>query len=163
MAEGEHDLHIVSPRLHEPLLARGITAWPLVLCGMLFVLARSRSWFSLPSLEFEDGASIYAWFYQHRDPAEILRFKADYLPLPQNVLGWLSVRMDPRLAPYVLTFVPWLFTGWVFARVANGPCRRLVRDRGIRGLLPFALLVAPLGQIHLLRTRTTAPTTAPSS
>jgi hypothetical protein len=53
-----------------------------------------------PSLLFDEGPKVFAHFYEHREAAQILRFKSGYLPLIGNLIGYVAVRLPTRVIPY---------------------------------------------------------------
>ncbi len=76
---------------------------------------RCHAFFVNPDLRAEDGKSVFAFFYQHRELKRLWRVKAGYVPLMPNVLGYLAVRLPPRTAPYFMTLLPVTFAVAAFS------------------------------------------------
>jgi hypothetical protein len=103
-----------------------------------------------PTLRVEDGARVFAHFYAKRELAELFRFKAGYVPLLPNWVGYLSVRLPVTLSPYFLTIVPTLLAIAAFTSFFAAPFRVLVWDDRVRFVGCVALALAPVGQYLLV-------------
>ena len=54
---------------------------------------REPASYLLPPLSYEDGRDFFAFFYNHREPAAILRFYAGYVSLIPNLVGYLVLAL----------------------------------------------------------------------
>ena len=122
------------------------TSWPALVCLIAAILVwRCSSHLLHPELRAEDGSKVFAFFYTHRALSSLLRFKAGYLPLVPNVLGFLAVRLPARATPYVLTIVPTLLALVTFSVFRASAYRRYVHSDGLRFSVCLALAIAPIG------------------
>lgn len=97
-----------------------------------------------PSMEVEDGTMIFQHFYLNRQVCELLRFKAGYVPLIPNILGYLSVRVPTTWAAHWLAVIPFLvsvcFCSLPFCRTYA----RLFPRRGAAAFTCLLLAFAPI-------------------
>lgn len=121
-----------------------------VLVVAVIVCWRSHQRLLAPTMQVEDGASIFAHFYVNRDWIELVRFKAGYIPFLPNLLGYLFVRLPATYNPYLFTIVPTIFTIFAYSLFAFPRYRALVPDDRIRALTVTAIALAPIGQYFLL-------------
>jgi hypothetical protein len=101
--------------------------------------------FIAPELRAEDGAKVFAYFYVHRQLGALLRFKAGYVPLLPNVLGYLAVRLPARVTPYFLTIAPAILTLATFSVLRAAGYRRYLSSDVLRSALCLTLALAPIG------------------
>ena len=127
-------------------LARLATSWPVLLCLLsAIVVWRCDDVLVAPELRAEDGAKVFAYFYEHREFSALFRIKAGYLPFLPNVFGYLAVRVPARAMPHVLTIAPALLTLVTFSVLRASAYRRYLSSDGSRFLLCLALAIAPIG------------------
>jgi len=118
-----------------------------VLVGLNYV--RSTTRLTLPTLRVEDGTHVFAHFYENRSVAEIFRFKAGYVPLVANIIGWLSVRLPTRFIPYGLTWFPLaLFVG-TCSIVVSRRYAAWIPSQEVRGLIAMLFVLSPLANTNL--------------
>lgn len=89
----------------------------LLLCAVIAVIIASRDITAVayPQLRVEDGRDIFAYFYSHHNLAEVVRFKAGYIPLVPNMIGYLLLFLPARIIPYAFALVPLLFSALVYS------------------------------------------------
>lgn len=97
-----------------------------------------------PSMEVEDGTLIFQHFYQNRGFLELLRFKAGYVPLIPNILGYLSVRVPTTWAAHWLTVAPFLVSILFYSLLFCQPYARLFPGRGAAAVTCLLLALAPV-------------------
>jgi hypothetical protein len=71
-----------------------ITVWAII-------FLRAPEMVLAPPLLYDEGPKVFANFYEHRELAQLVRFKAGYIPLIANIIGYAAVRMPTRAIPYV--------------------------------------------------------------
>lgn len=121
-------------------------SWPaLLLLITVITVWRSYDFVSHPELRAEDGLKVFTFFYEHRDVSYLLHFKAGYVPLLPNLLGWLTVRLPARVMPYFMTVVPTLLAALTASVFAAPAYRRYVHRDSVRYAACLALAVAPVG------------------
>jgi hypothetical protein len=83
-------------------LSRGrVFAWgALFIAVVAIIFLRAPETVLSPSLPFDEGREVFAHFYEHREAAQLLRFKSGYMPLIANLIGYAAVRMPTRVIPY---------------------------------------------------------------
>ncbi|MEZ4663168.1 MAG: hypothetical protein R2911_36945 [Caldilineaceae bacterium] len=104
----------------------------------------------MPALQVEDGAQVFAHFYQHRGAAEIWRMKGGYIPLVANLIGYVAVRFPTRTIPYVLTWLPLLITLAAYSLFFNRRYRTILAAEQTRAVVCVLFCLAPIAQFHLL-------------
>src|SRR5687768_2319927 len=75
---------------------------------VLIVFLRSPEVFITPSLEAEDGAFVFPYYYRHREISELFRPMHGYIALGVNAIAYGSVRLPTTLIPYGFTLTPFL-------------------------------------------------------
>jgi hypothetical protein len=126
----------------------GRSAWPvrvLVLAVCALTVVRCGALFLEPTLAAEDGKRVLAYFYENRGLSEILRWKAGYVALLPNVIGFTAVRLPIEWAPRFLTIAPAFVTVLVFTLFASSAFQPVVPSRGVRILACLAMALAPVG------------------
>jgi len=131
-------------------MKRTVRHFILVSLLFLIIFVRAPTVLTLPSLQAEDGRSVFAHFYHHRELAQLLRFKAGYIPLVANLIGYLSVRVPIRMAPYVLTWLPLFMTLATYAVFFHRGYAVYVPSDRLRFFICVLFALAPNGQFHLL-------------
>lgn|GEM_PF-3031279 len=111
---------------------------------------RCHGYFVNPDLRAEDGKMVYAFFYTARRLGAVLRFKAGYMPLVPNILGYVAARLPPPAAPYFLALVPASFAAAVFVVFNAASFRRYVRNDRLRLCCCAGLALAPLANFFLV-------------
>ncbi len=137
--------------LHPADSARSLLMW----CGLMAVIAgilffRDPRVLLSPSMEVEDGTMIFQHFYHHREMSELLRFKAGYVPLIPNLLGYLSVRVPTTWAAHWLAAVPFLLSVFLYSLLFCRPYARLFPGRGSAAAACLLLAFAPVSDRLLL-------------
>lgn len=128
-----------------------IACWSLLLGVCALILDyRCHGYFVNPDLRAEDGKMVYAFFFHARYWKAILRFKAGYMPLVPNVLGYVAARLPPPAAPYFLALVPASFAAAVFTVFNTASFRRYVPSDRLRLCCCLALALAPLANFFLV-------------
>ncbi len=97
-----------------------------------------------PALAFEDGRDVFAFYYAERDPASVLRFFAGYVSLLPNLLGYLTLALEPVAAALALRVLPWLLDAFALALFVLPPWRAVVPSDALRFAMSLALAVLPL-------------------
>lgn len=110
---------------------------------------RSSSVLLLPDLRVEDGRDVFAHFYMNPHVSEVFRFKAGYLPLVPNVVGWLATRFPPPVAVYLLAWVPLGMAVGAYSLFFHRRFAAVVPGRGVRAMGCLLLAVVPFAQYHL--------------
>lgn len=123
-----------------------------ILLSVLFLIIFTRAPFMLmyPPLQVEDGAYVFAHFYQKIEIGEIFRAKSGYIPLISNLIGYLSVRLPTRLIPYGLSWLPLLITLLAYSLFFSKRYRCLLESDLSRAVVCLLFALAPLSQFHLL-------------
>jgi hypothetical protein len=121
----------------------------LVLLLFLIIFVRSPAVLTLPSLRAEDGAKVFAYFYQNRDFGQLLRFRNGYIPLVANLIGFVSVRFPTRMTPYVLAWVPLFIALAAYSVFFHKRYAEYVSSDRLRFFICVLFALAPNGQYHL--------------
>ena len=89
----------------------------LILCAIIAIIIASRDITAIayPQLRVEDGRDIFAYFYSRHNLAEVVRFKAGYIPLMPNIIGYFLLFLPARIIPYAFALVPLLFSALVYS------------------------------------------------
>lgn len=132
------------------LPTRGIQWLVLLLLVFLVIFARAPAGLTLPTLEVEDGSSIFAHFYQNRGIEQVFREKGGYVPLVANMIGFFSVRLPTRAIPYGLTWLPLLITMTAYGLFFSRRYRCVLASDRTRAVVCLLFCLAPLSQFHLL-------------
>lgn len=144
------NVHPPCPETGGSILNRNLQWW--LLGGLIFLIlfARSPGVLLLPPLQAEDGSHVFAYFYEHREPIQILREKGGYIPLLANLIGYLSVRLPATMIPYGLTWLPLLLTLAAYSLFFSRRYRVIIASDAVRALVCLLFALAPLSQFHLL-------------
>jgi hypothetical protein len=97
-----------------------------------------------PALPYEDGRDIFAFYYDERDPASVLRSFAGYVSLVPNLIGYLTLALDPLAAARCLRLLPWLLNALALSLFVLPPWRAVIASDRLRCVLSLALAVLPL-------------------
>jgi hypothetical protein len=134
-----------------PERAQRVASWVLVLgLSALILDYRCHGYFVNPDLRAEDGKMVYAFFFNYRSLQAVIRFKAGYMPLVPNALGYVAARLPPPAAPYFLALVPASFAAAAFAVFNAASFRRYVPSDRLRLCCCFGLALAPLANFFLV-------------
>lgn len=126
-------------------------AWVGLFCAVLAILfLRAPEMLLAPSLLFDEGARVFAHFYEHRDAAQILRFKSGYLPLVGNLIGYLAVRLPTRIIPYGFACSAVLITSVTYCVFFARPFRKWFPSDLDRALLCLVFALAPISDCLLV-------------
>jgi len=126
-------------------------AWIFLFPAVLgIIILRAPSMVFVPSLPFDEGAKVFAYFYQHRDAREILRFKSGYLPLIGNLIGYLAVRVPTRAIPYALAGSAVLISSVTYSFFFGRYFRRWIPSDLNRALICLILALAPIADCLLV-------------
>jgi hypothetical protein len=130
---------------------RNPTVYWLALLLILVVLnlLRDPQRLILPTLRVEDGTHVFAYFYENRHIREIFRFKAGYVPLVANIIGYCSVRLPTRLIPYGLTWFPLVLSVIASSIVFSKPYATWIPSRVVRGMICMLFVLSPLANTNL--------------
>lgn len=134
------------PRPRPSRGAQWLLLW-LAIGSVLFF--RSSSVLLLPDLRVEDGRDVFAHFYMNPHPAELFRFKAGYIPLVPNIVGWVATRFPPPVAIYLLAWVPLGMAVLTYGLFFHRRFAAVVPGRGVRAMACVLLAVVPFAQYHL--------------
>jgi len=121
----------------------------LVLLLVALNLIRSPARLLLPTLRVEDGTHVFAYFYENRHISEIFRFKAGYLPLVANIIGYCSVRLPTRLVPYALTWFPLGLSIASFSILFSNEYGAWIPAQAVRGIACMLFALSPLANTNL--------------
>ena len=126
-------------------------SWILLLGAVGSILfLRAPETILSPALLFDDGQKVFAYFYEHRSAAEILRFRSGYIPLIGNLIGYLSVRLPTRWIPYGLAGSAFLISVATYSFFFARPFRRWVPSDLNRALTCLLFALAPVSDCFLL-------------
>jgi hypothetical protein len=122
---------------------------------LLLAATLLRGWPVLvnPVMAVEDGTFNFPHFYEEGAFSEVfLRSKSGYIPVPANLIAWLSVRLPTEWIPHGFAFGAWFLYFAAFAVILH-PAFRLP----LSGPLPAAGVAAgiallPLASFHHLAT-----------
>lgn len=99
--------------------------------------------FLFPALRVEDGKDIFAYFYSHAEPREMLRFKAGYIPLLPNIIGYGLLLLPTRWIPYGFVAVPFLFSLLTYSLFFAPVYRYYIKSDVIRATICILFPLAP--------------------
>lgn len=126
-------------------------AWIALLvtvAGIIFL--RAPEMVLAPALLFDEGAKVFSYFYEHRDAAEVLRFKSGYVPLLGNLIGYLAVRFPTRAIPYVFAGSAVLITTVTYSLFFLRSFRKWVPSDLDRALICILFALAPISDCLLV-------------
>jgi hypothetical protein len=128
-----------------------LCSWPTLLALLSAILVyRCHEYFLDPVLRVEDGGRVFAFFYEHREPGQLFRFKSGYLALIPNAIGFASIRLPTALAPYLLTIAPAFLALAGFAAFRAAAFARWVPSDEVRTAICLALALNPVGNFAVL-------------
>ena len=122
----------------------------LVLLIFIVIFTRAPEVLLLPSLQADDGIHVFEYFYENRGPEHILRFKAGYIPMVANIVGYLSVRLPTRLIPYGMAWLPLVITLAAYSLLFSARYRSWLESDLSRAVTCLLFALAPLSQFLLL-------------
>ncbi len=126
-------------------------SWPSLITLLALILFwRSHDLLFHPTMRVEDGAKVFASFFEHRELEHVFRFKSGYMPLLPNLVGYLVVRLPLRASPYLMTVLPTALSLFTYASFFAKPFRSVVADDRVRFAACLALALAPVGQFYLV-------------
>lgn len=120
----------------------------ILLLGLFVIVAGLHSVQALisPVLAFEDGRDMLAYFFNHPEPRQVLRFYADYVSLIPNAVAWAGTKLPLTLTPYAFTFASLAFATLGFFMLGSDRYAWLVPVRRDRFIIAISLAVLPLGK-----------------
>ena len=116
----------------------------LLLLIVEIILIRSPEKFLLPTLSVEDGTSIFSYYSFFRQPSSIFRFKSGYMPLIQNIIGYVSIWLPPRLIPYFYAGIPLSFALIAYSIFFSREYRIYVSSDSLRFIICLCIALNPL-------------------
>jgi hypothetical protein len=126
-------------------------AWIALFLAVLgIIVLRAPEMVFAPSLLFDEGPKVFAHFYEHREPAQILRFKSGYLPLIGNLIGYVAVRFPTRAIPYALVSSALLITSVTYSLFLAPAFRRWIPSDLDRALICLVFALAPISDCLLV-------------
>jgi hypothetical protein len=126
-------------------------AWIALFFAVLgIVFLRAPEMVLAPSLLFDEGSKVFAHFYEHREPAQILRFKSGYLPLIGNLIGYAAVRLPTRIIPYAFVGSAVLITSVTYCLFFARVFRRWFPSDLDRALMCLVFALAPISDCLLV-------------
>jgi len=123
-------------------------ALSVALAGIIFL--RAPEMVLAPALLFDEGAKVFSYFYEHRDAAEILRFKSGYVPLIGNLIGYIAVRVPTRAIPYAFVGSAILIAAFAYSLFFLSAFRRWVPSDLERALICILFALAPISDCLLV-------------
>ena len=137
-------------------MSRGRTPWfawiALFLSVLGIVFLRAPEMVLAPSLLWDEGCKVFANFYEHREAAQILRFKSGYLPLIGNLIGYAAVRLPTRIIPYAFVGSAVLITSVTYCLFFARAFRRWFPSDLDRALMCLVFALAPISSCQLVTT-----------
>lgn len=126
-------------------------AWMALFLAVLgIVFLRAPDMVLMPALLWDEGSKVFAYFYEHREAARILRFKSGYLPLIGNLIGYVAVRFPTRLIPYAFVASAVLITGVTYCLFFARGFRRWFPSDLDRALICLVFALAPISSCQLV-------------
>lgn len=122
----------------------------LVLLLFLIIFIRAPEVLMFPSLRIEDGAKVFAHFYQNRDWGQLIRFKQGYIPLVANLIGFISVRFPTRMTPYVLAWIPLFITLVAYSVFFHRSYADYIPSDRLRFFICVLFAFAPINKRHFI-------------
>lgn len=127
-----------------------LISWLLLIAAIACILLlRDPLVFLRPSLPAEDGRDIFAYFYEHRSFLNIFRFKAGYIPLFPNIMGYLATRAPTRLIPYIYTWISLALSLATYSLFFAKRYRAIIPSDLTRAIVCTLMALAPVGQFPL--------------
>ncbi|MDH4101477.1 MAG: hypothetical protein OEV28_12990, partial [Nitrospirota bacterium] len=121
-----------------------------MLCLFFIIFLRAPQVLLMPSLQADDGINVFAYFYENPEPENIFRFKAGYIPLLANLIGYISIKLPTSLIPYGMTWLPLLITLAAYSLLFNTGYRQWLESDLSRAAACILFALAPLSQFLLL-------------
>lgn len=122
----------------------------LFLAAVGIVFLRAPEMVLMPALLWDEGSKVFAYYYEHREAARILRFKSGYLPLIGNLIGYAAVRFPTRLIPYAFVGSAVLITGVTYCLFFARAFRRWFPSDLDRALICLVFALAPISSCQLV-------------
>ena len=116
--------------------------------GIIFL--RAPEMVLAPALLFDEGAKVFAYFYEHRDAVELVRFKSGYVPLIGNLIGYLAVRFPTRAIPYAFVGSAVLIATFAYSLFFLRAFRRWVPSDLERAFICLLFALAPISDCLLV-------------
>lgn len=120
----------------------------LAVLGIVFL--RAPEMVLAPSLLWDEGCKVFAYFYEHREAARILRFKSGYVPLIGNLIGYAAVRLPTRIIPYAFVGSAVLITSVTYCLFFARTFRRWFPSDLDRALMCLVFALAPISSCQLV-------------
>jgi hypothetical protein len=139
------------PFVNNPITPDKWAARYLMLCVVIAVIIASRDITALvyPQLRVEDGRDIFAYFYSHHNLLEVFRFKAGYIPLVPNIIGYLLLFLPARIIPYAFALVPLLFSALVYSLFSLPAYRYYLGSDLLRAVACLIFAFAPVFHLDI--------------
>jgi len=103
-----------------------------------------------PVLHAEDGPFVFQYFYENRDPVNVLRHYEGYLALGPNIIGYLASFLPVTWVPHALAAAPAAIAATSYSMVTLPGFRDIIaRDRQ-RMSLALVLTIIPIGNFALV-------------
>jgi hypothetical protein len=126
-------------------------AWIALFLSVLgIVFLRAPEMVLAPSLLWDEGCKVFANFYEHREAAQILRFKSGYLPLIGNLIGYAAVRLPTRIIPYAFVGSAVLITSVTYSLFFTRAFRSWFPSDLDRALICLVFALAPISDCLLV-------------
>jgi hypothetical protein len=126
-------------------------AWiALFLAAAGIVFLRAPEMVLAPALLFDEGAKVFSYFYEHRDAAEMLRFKSGYVPLIGNLIGYIAVRFPTGAIPYAFVGSAVLIATLTYCLFFLSAFRSWIPSDLERALICILFALAPISDCLLV-------------
>lgn len=112
---------------------------------------RSGDALLLPSLDFEDGRDMLAFYFNNPGAENIFRLYAGYVSLLPNAIAWASVNLLPLIAaPFAFAAASTMLAATSFFLISRPAHSWLIASPAVRALFSLALAILPLSKEFLV-------------
>lgn len=134
-----------------PTFSRSTRMSAAIFLGIFSIMAL-RTWpaLTLPVLGHEDGRELFAFYFNHPSPTEILRYYGGYVSLVPNAIGWAAMRLPLPLSPYVFSLASLLLATIGFYLFSGDGHAWLIPEARTRLIIAMTLVLLPLGKSYLV-------------
>lgn len=124
----------------------------VIFLAIISILAiRSRHPLLLPTMAFEDGRDMLAYFFNDHSIRGIMRLPNGYVMFLPNLIAWLSVGLLPLPAvPYAFGFASLAISSSAFYLLTRPGHAWLIPNSNARTILALTLAILPLGKDFLV-------------